>query len=61
MSLNLLYLWENHKNKFKLKTNIMSKEKDSKKNNKKAPEKTLKEKRLAREAKRRKKNKKSEV
>jgi hypothetical protein len=39
----------------------MSKEKESQKNNKKAPAKKLKEKRAAKEAKRAEKNKKSEL
>ena len=39
----------------------MSKENESKKNNKKAPAKNLKEKRAAKEAKRAEKNKKSEL
>jgi hypothetical protein len=39
----------------------MSKEKESQKNNKKAPAKTLKEKRAAKETKRSEKNKKSEL
>jgi hypothetical protein len=39
----------------------MSKEKEGKKNNKKAPVKNLKEKRAAKEAKRAEKNKKSEL
>ena len=39
----------------------MSKEKEIKKNNKKAPAKNLKEKRAAKEAKRAEKNKKSEL
>lgn len=39
----------------------MSKEKESKKNNKKVPTKNLKEKRVAKDAKRAEKNKKSEI